>query len=79
MAVGPEEVSAVIEAIPADVLTRLDFIVLLVQALGGLFVVYLIILIIQIFFEARKMHYLRKINNDMELLKKKLKIKDKKD
>jgi len=53
-------------------------IVILLQAIGGIFFLYLIFLIIQLYLKRKEVHMIEKINKDLDLIKKKLKIRDKK-
>jgi type III secretory pathway component EscU len=49
-----------------------------IQALGGLFVIYIIFVIIRLFFQWRYNRYIKQMRNDITSIKKELKIRNKK-
>ncbi|MFA4952880.1 MAG: hypothetical protein WC584_01510 [Candidatus Pacearchaeota archaeon] len=49
--------------------------VILVQAIGGLFILYLIFLGVRLYFNYKNMKNTKKMKEDIELIKKRLKVK----
>ena len=49
--------------------------IVLVQAIGGLFILYLIFLGVRLYFNYKNMKNLKKMQKDVEIIKKKLKIR----
>jgi len=73
--VNPETAETITESIisvlPLEVANQLVF---FVQAIGGLFVLYLIFLGVRIYFIRNQTKMIRKMREDIKLIKKKLKI-----
>lgn len=65
---------SVISVLPPEIANQL---ILLVQAIGGLFILYLIFLGVRLYFNYKNMKNIKKMKEDVELIKKKLKIKNK--
>ncbi len=62
----------VVSVIPPEIAKQL---IILVQAIGGLFILYLIFLGARLYFNYKNMKNLKKMSEDIEKIKKKLKIK----
>ena len=62
----------VVAILPPEITSQL---VLLVKAIGGLFVLYLIFLAIRFYFIRKQTRMIREMNEGIEKIKKKLKIK----
>ena len=62
----------VVAILPPEIASQL---VLLVKAIGGLFVLYLIFLAIRFYFIRKQTRMIREMNEGIEKIKKKLKIK----
>jgi hypothetical protein len=70
--VGLEEgAQQVISVLPPDVASSVVF---LVQAIGGLLVIYLIFLVIKLFMLRKHGKMLKEMHSDIKLIKRKLKI-----
>ncbi len=61
--------------IPQEIVTKVAWVL---QAIGGLFAIYIILIIIKMFLLKREIKILKKIEKDIILIKKNLKIKTKK-
>ena len=62
----------VVSILPPEIANQL---IVLVQAIGGLFILYLIFLGVRLYFNYKNMKNLKKMKEDVELIKKKLRIK----
>ena len=71
---GVENVAGtVVSILPPEIAKQL---ILLIQAIGGLFILYLIFLGVRLYFNYKSMKNIRKMREDVELIKKKLKLKN---
>ena len=62
----------IVSVLPPEVASQL---VLLVQAIGGLFILYLIFLGVRLYFARKQTKMIAKMKEDVEKIKKKLKIR----
>jgi len=62
----------VVSILPTEVANQL---IILVQAIGGLFILYLIFLGIRLYYIRNQNKKIKEMGNDIKLIKKKLKIK----
>jgi len=66
-------VGNVIDILPSELASKLDFLIVLIQALGGLFILYLIFFVIRFYFLKRQTKLLKEIQKDVVYIKNKLK------
>jgi hypothetical protein len=71
--VGGEDVATFVSMFPPEVAAQLSF---WLKAVGGLFTIYLIFLIVRLILQAKQTRDFTIIKKDLKLIKKKLKIKD---
>ena len=62
----------VVSILPPEIAKQ---VVLLIQAIGGLFILYLIFLGIRLYFHYKNMKSIKKMKEDIELIKEKLGVK----
>ena len=67
-----EEVAGVLESLPVELAGRIDFII---QAIGGVIVIYLIFALIRFYTLRKQMKIINEINKDVKNIKKILKGK----
>ncbi len=72
MAAIEDGIATVIDVLPSEIVSKIDFLIVLIQAIGGLFVLYLIFLVVRFYFIKKQTKMLVKIQKDIELIKKKL-------
>lgn len=75
MVVNSEDINTVINALPAEIVARLDFLLVLIKALGGLFILYLIFFAIRTYFLREQTKMIKQMRKDISIIKRKLKIK----
>ena len=63
-----------LQIIPPEIASQ---ILLIVQALGGLFIVYLIFLGMRLYWQKKQLRMIREMNKDIKIIIKKLNIEDK--
>jgi len=71
MALANETVQA-ISLLSQEIFSSIGWII---QAIGGLFVIYIILIIVKMFLMKRELNILKQIEIDVKKIKKKLKIK----
>lgn len=64
--------------LPNEVASKIDFLIILIQALGGLFIIYLIFTILRFFAIRKQNKIIKEIRSDVKFIKNKLKNKKKK-
>lgn len=72
MAIIGEGVEGVINILPSEIASKLDLLVVLVQAIGGLAVIYLIFLLIRFYLVKKQTKMLEGMQKDIAFIKKKL-------
>lgn len=65
---------SVVSILPPEIANQIVF---LVQAIGGLFVLYLIFLAIRLYFNYKSMKNIKKMREDIEMIKNKLDVRKK--
>ena len=65
-------IATVIDVLPSEIVSKIDFLILVLQALGGLFILYLIFFVIRFYFLKKQTKMLAEIQKDIGLIKKKL-------
>jgi len=75
MVVDGNDINQVLEALPTEIVSRLDFLLILVKALGGLFVLYLVFFGIRTYFLREQTKMIKQMRKDISVIKRKLKIK----
>ena len=73
MVVNGEDINQVLSVLPAEIVSKIDFLIVLLQALGGLFVLYLIFFVVRFYFLRKQTKMLEEMKKDIALIKKKLK------
>ena len=68
-----EAVGIITDILPSEILSKIDFLIVLIQALGGLIVIYLIFMIIRFFMIRKQNKIIEEIRKDIKLIKKKIK------
>ena len=68
-----EAVEIITNVLPGEILNKIDFLIVLIQALGGLIVIYLIFMIIRFFMIRKQNKIIEEIRKDIKLIKKKIK------
>ncbi len=61
--------------LPNEISSKIDLVIILVQALGGLLLVYLVLMIIRFFMIRKQNKIINEIRNDVRFIKNKLKDK----
>lgn len=77
MVVNGEDITNAMNYLPAELASRLDFLLVLVKTIGGLVVVYLIFFIIRTYFLREQTKMIKEMKEDITYIKKLL-IKKKK-
>ncbi len=75
MAAAENNISGVIDLLPSEFASRIDFLIVLIQALGGLFILYLIFFVIRFYFLKKQTRLLEGIQKDLIYIKNKLRKK----
>jgi len=75
MVVNGEDINQVLNALPAEIVSRLDFLLVLIKALGGLFILYLVFFGIRTYFLREQTKMIKQMRKDISIIKRKLKIK----
>ena len=70
-------VSEVLESLPKELVSKIDFLIILLQALGGLFILYLFFFLVRFYFLRKQAKILIEIQKDITFIKNKLKYKKK--
>lgn len=70
------EVNNLTTVLPEEVLSRIDFLVTVMEAIGGLAIIYLVWVIINAVFLRKKFKQLREMQDDLKKIKRRLKIKN---
>jgi len=66
-------IEEVINILPQEIIPKVEFLILLIQALGGLLVIYLILSVIRIIMIRKQSKIIKEIRKDVKYLKNKLK------
>ena len=77
MAITGNDIEQILEILPPEIASQIDFVIILLQAIGGLFVIYLMFLLVRLFMLRKQNKLFKAMQEDMILIKKKLKIKTK--
>ena len=72
MVVSGDDLSHALSALPAELASRLDFILVLVKAIGGLVVIYLIFFMIRTYFLREQTKMIKEMKEDIAYIKKNL-------
>ena len=64
--------------LPNEVASKIDFLIIIIQALGGLFIIYLIFTILRFFAIRKQNKIIEEIRSDVKFIKNKLKDNKKK-
>jgi|SaaInlV_200m_DNA_3_1039701.scaffolds.fasta_scaffold45845_2 predicted PurR-regulated permease PerM len=72
MVVSGDDLSNALSALPAELASRLDFILVLVKAIGGLVVIYLIFFMIRTYFLREQTKMIKEMKEDIAYIKKNL-------
>ena len=70
-------ISEVFEILPRELASKLDFLIILLQALGGLFILYFFFFAVRFYFLRKQTKILKNIQKDIIFIKNKLKYKRK--
>jgi len=73
MAILDKGVEGIIDILPIEIVSKIDFLIILVQAIGGLAIIYIIFLLIRFYFLRKQTKILKAIKEDVEFIKKELK------
>jgi len=73
MASIEEGVEGVISVLPAEIASKIDLLVVLVQAIGGLAIIYLLFLVSRFYFIRKQTKMLEEMRKDIAFIKRKLK------
>ena len=72
MVVSGDDLSNALSALPAELASRLDFILVVVKAIGGLVVIYLIFFMIRTYFLREQTKMIKEMKEDIAYIKKNL-------
>ena len=72
MVVNGDDITEVISSLPVELASRLDFILVLIKAIGGLFVLYLIFFAIRTYFLREQTKAIKAMKRDIAYIKKSL-------
>ena len=67
-----ENISSIIEILPAEVASKMDILITVIGAVGGLIVIYLVFTIWKFFVERKRNKILGEIRKDVKFIKEKL-------
>ena len=67
-----ENATQVLSLFPEELISRISWII---QAIGGLFVIYVVLLIVRIYLLTKEIKLIRQMKKDIEFIKRKLKTK----
>lgn len=68
-----EAVGIITDILPSEILSKIDFLIILIQALGGLIVIYLILIIIRLLMIRKQNKIIEEIRRDIKSIKNKIK------
>ena len=77
MAALEGNVSEVLKILPEELVSKVDFLIVLLQALGGLFILYFFFFAVRFYFLRKQTKILKNIQKDIIFIKNKLKSKRK--
>jgi hypothetical protein len=69
---GIENISVINEILKSQLADKFGFLITIIQAVGGLIVIYIVLYIINILLNIRKNRLLKKISDNVEAINKKL-------
>jgi|SaaInlV_120m_DNA_4_1040238.scaffolds.fasta_scaffold185031_1 hypothetical protein len=78
MVVEETDITNVINALPIEIASKLDFLLVLIQALGGILMIYVIFILIRSYFLREQTKMLKEMRKDIKSINRKLSIKKKK-
>ena len=67
-----ENVTQILNLIPQELASKITFVI---QALGGLFFIYIILIVIRIYLMKKEFAMIKEMKKDIEFIKRKLKAK----
>lgn len=70
-----ESLGNLVSFLPGDLVSRLEFLIIFIQAIGGIFVVYVIFTIARFFIAKKEKKIIEEIREDVKFIKKSLKKK----
>ena len=76
MAVIEEGVENVIATLPPEMATQISSLLFYLKAIGGIFILYLIFLLVRTYFTRRQTKMFKEMSKDIKKIKRKLKIKN---
>jgi len=68
-----EAVEIIADVLPSEILSKVDFLIVLIETLGGLIIIYLVITILRFFMTRKQNKIIEEIRKDIKLIKKKIK------
>ena len=71
-----DNLGEVINILPQEIISKVEFLIILIQALGGLLVIYLFLSVIRIIMVRKQNKVIGEIRKDVKYLKNKLKNKN---
>jgi len=75
MAVMEEGLNTVVSVLSPELASQVNSMMILLKAIGGLFIIYLIFYFIRFYFMRKRNKMINEMNKDIKIIKKKLKIK----
>ena len=72
-----ENINEVIRILPAEIVSKIDLLIILIQAIGGIFTIYVLFIIIRFFMTRNQGKIIKEIRDDVKFIKNKIKKKNK--
>jgi len=70
-----EGLNTVVSVLSPELASQVNSMMILLKAIGGLFIIYLIFYFIRFYFMRKRNKMINEMNKDIKIIKKKLKIK----